>query len=249
MWQTLIGAWPIDAERVSAYLVKATREAKLRTSWRRIDEDYERHLGESVREFLDDPASVAQLTELVTTLHPGFVANVLGQRAIQLLTPGIPDIYQGCETVSLRLVDPDNRVPPDDERLAALLRRALDEVPDPYDDLDAAKMRLTALGLRLRRDNPEVFDERRVLRAARVHGTAGRSTSSASCAAATVAVTATRFALGLAEAGGWDRLTTAALPEGQWRDLLTDRVFEGGPSVPVAQLHETWPVTLLERVS
>ena len=158
LWQTLIGAWPIDAARVSAYLVKATREAKLRTSWRRIDEAYESHLVESVHEFLDDPTSVAQVTELVAALHPGFVANVLGQRAIQLLTPGVPDIYQGCETVSLRLVDPDNRVPPDDDRLAALLRRSISEVPDPYSDLDAAKMRLTALGLRLRRDKPDSFD-------------------------------------------------------------------------------------------
>jgi len=29
---TLIGAWPIDAERLKAYMVKATREAKQRTS-------------------------------------------------------------------------------------------------------------------------------------------------------------------------------------------------------------------------
>ncbi len=33
MWQTLVGAWPIDDERLTGYLRKAMREAKLSTSW------------------------------------------------------------------------------------------------------------------------------------------------------------------------------------------------------------------------
>ena len=33
IWQTLVGAWPISGERLAAYLTKAIREAKRRTSW------------------------------------------------------------------------------------------------------------------------------------------------------------------------------------------------------------------------
>ena len=33
VWQSLLGAWPISADRAAAYVEKATREAKARTSW------------------------------------------------------------------------------------------------------------------------------------------------------------------------------------------------------------------------
>ena len=248
MWQTLIGAWPIDAERMSAYLVKATREAKLRTSWREPNAEYEDGLATSVEGILGDPAMVAELGGLVDTLRPGFVANVLGQRAIQLLAPGVPDIYQGCETVSLTLVDPDNRVPPDDERLAVLLSRALDVPVDPQVDLDAAKMRLTALGLRLRREHPDLVGaegayEPLAFTGPRADHAVGFVRGGG------LAVTATRFALRLSEARGWDQATTTTLPEGRWRDVLTGREYEGGVALAAADLHREWPVTLMERLT
>ena len=33
LYQILVGAWPIDVERATAYMLKATREAKAHTSW------------------------------------------------------------------------------------------------------------------------------------------------------------------------------------------------------------------------
>ncbi len=44
--------------------------------------------------------------------------------ALKLTSPGVPDIYQGNETLDLSLVDPDNRRPVDYE----LRRRRLDEL-------------------------------------------------------------------------------------------------------------------------
>ncbi len=41
IFQTLVGAFPIDEERLGAYLSKAIREAKLHTSWTAPDEAYE----------------------------------------------------------------------------------------------------------------------------------------------------------------------------------------------------------------
>ena len=38
IFQTLLGAWPISAERLEAYLEKALREAKVHTSWVEPDE-------------------------------------------------------------------------------------------------------------------------------------------------------------------------------------------------------------------
>ncbi len=246
LWQTLIGAWPIDADRLSAYLIKAMREAKLRTSWRRIDEEYEQHLTDAVHDLLADPATMDHAFQFVESLEPGFVANVLGQRAIQLVTPGVPDIYQGCETVSLRLVDPDNRVHPDDDELARLLATALATVPDPVTDLPAAKMRLTALGLRLRRDRPQLFGEGGSYEPLGIAGPLMEHAVGI-LRGGEVAVTATRFAVRLAEAGGWDESTTTTLPDGLWRDLLTGREHAGGRPLTLASLHADWPVTLLVR--
>ena len=39
--QTLVGVWPIEPERLEAYVEKALREAKLRTTWAAPDEAYE----------------------------------------------------------------------------------------------------------------------------------------------------------------------------------------------------------------
>ena len=41
LWQTLVGAWPIDGDRLAAYLRKAMREAKTLTSWTEPDTGYE----------------------------------------------------------------------------------------------------------------------------------------------------------------------------------------------------------------
>ncbi|MEZ5115280.1 MAG: malto-oligosyltrehalose synthase [Candidatus Nanopelagicales bacterium] len=247
LWQTLVGAWPIDAERLSAYLVKATREAKLRTSWTAPDEEYERHLVESVHRLVSDEQVAARARDVVAALHPGFVGNVLGQRAVQLLLPGVPDVYQGCETVSLRLVDPDNRVQPDQDHLDALLRRSLAESPDPYRDLDAAKMRLTALGLRLRRDRPGQVGARGSYQPLAFTGPAATH-GFGFARGDDLAVTVTRFSLRLNDSGGWQD-TVCLLPDGTWRDLLTGATHHAaGPGgLRVSALHARWPVTLLVR--
>jgi (1->4)-alpha-D-glucan 1-alpha-D-glucosylmutase len=41
LYQTLIGAWPINADRLRTYMEKAMREAKLRTSWVANNAEYE----------------------------------------------------------------------------------------------------------------------------------------------------------------------------------------------------------------
>jgi len=40
--QTLVGAWPIELERIEGYMEKALREAKRNTNWVEQNHEYER---------------------------------------------------------------------------------------------------------------------------------------------------------------------------------------------------------------
>ncbi|HRE00094.1 MAG TPA: malto-oligosyltrehalose synthase, partial [Ilumatobacteraceae bacterium] len=54
VYQTLVGAWPIDAERMGACALKAVREAKVATSWVDPNPAYEAALGTFVGAILGD---------------------------------------------------------------------------------------------------------------------------------------------------------------------------------------------------
>lgn len=162
--QTLVGAWPIGAERATAYMVKAAREAKERTSWRDWNESYEAALGALVEALLGDDAFRQDLEAFVQTVRrPGRIVS-LTQTTLRLACPGVPDTYQGCELWDLSLVDPDNRRPVDHALRRDLLARVDSLQPkDIWNSLDdpadpgLSKLWLTTTLLRLRRDHPEVF--------------------------------------------------------------------------------------------
>jgi len=123
------------------YVEKATREAKVHTSWIAPNDTYDDGVRSFVEAILGDEVFVAELESFVAPLvEPGY-ANSLAMQAIKLTAPGVPDIYQGTELWDLSLVDPDNRRPVDfDER-----RRALVEGTHP-------KVRLTQAALAARPD-------------------------------------------------------------------------------------------------
>src|SRR5690606_7761943 len=54
LYQTLVGAWPIDVERVVAALAKATKEAKTATSWTTPDPTYDADVEAFVRAVMAD---------------------------------------------------------------------------------------------------------------------------------------------------------------------------------------------------
>ena len=119
MWQTLAGAWPLDRERLTGYLVKAMREAKTRTSWTDPDAEYESMVLSFAEQVLDDDeltsaARPASWPRWARTRGPTRSARKL----VQLTMPGVADTYQGCELAGLALVDPDNRRPADFTRAA-----------------------------------------------------------------------------------------------------------------------------------
>lgn len=133
LYQTMLGAWPAEddaaafGDRLCGAIVKAMREAKRRTQWGVPNEDYEQAMVDFIgriietgrrNPFLDDFLPFqARLARL------GMI-NGLAQTLLKLTSPGMPDIYQGCELWQLALVDPDNRRPVDYDRR----RRALESV-------------------------------------------------------------------------------------------------------------------------
>ena len=240
LWQAAVGAWPIPSDRLLAYGLKAAREAAEGTTWQHSDEEFEKGVAA-----IADAANGAARETLA-----GFVdeivgfgrSNSLSAKVLQLTAPGVPDVYQGTERWDLSLVDPDNRRPVDFAENAKLLRR-LDKdvrrgVLPAIDDSGLAKMLVTSRALRLRRDNPELFD---VYRPATVVGEA--SAHAVATDRGGVTVVATRLPVALERRGGWgDTLLMRA--DRPATDLLTGRRIEPGP-VPLAELLDTYPVALL----
>jgi (1->4)-alpha-D-glucan 1-alpha-D-glucosylmutase len=187
-YQTLTGMWPAERrgrrlddlpletwidearQRLSAYMLKAAREAKTRTSWTERDAEYESALDAFVKQSLagkpDDPflMDVARLAAIVA---PAGNAAALARVAIHFTAPGTPDLYQGDELWTFTLVDPDNRR---DVDFAARARLLLD-VGDgtavlreafagerPLSD-DTVKLALTHVLLRFRREHASLVRE------------------------------------------------------------------------------------------
>lgn len=180
LYQTLIGTWPLEEpdeaaleayrQRIEAYMLKAAREAKTRTSWSATDAEYEEALTQFIRAALEPREGNLFLTDFRAfnrrVVRFGLL-NALSQTLLKLTAPGVPDIYQGNETWQFSLVDPDNRRPVDydgcrrrlqelastatPQSLAALLAA---DVTDPR-----CKLFLHARALQLRRRDPELFEK------------------------------------------------------------------------------------------
>ena len=253
LWQILASCWElpgadcprISVQRLEGYLLKAMREAKTHTTWTDQDTEYEEQVLELGRAALRSEEVAQLLGEWTRRTLPAQRTAILGQKLIQLTMPGVPDVYQGNETIDLSLVDPDNRRPVDHARHAERLSRMLEGAgPDGLGD---EKLWLTRCALGLRRDRPDLFQGReadyRPLPTTTGHAVAfGRAVGEGEVEAVTVV---TRLAHGLAQRGGWAD-ARAALPEGRWCDLLSGIEVEGG-MVSLHELLTTWPVALLVR--
>jgi (1->4)-alpha-D-glucan 1-alpha-D-glucosylmutase len=244
LYQTLIGAWPIDRQRCWQYMLKACREAKINTSWHEPNHAYE----ESIRGFVDGvfqtPEFIASLERFVDPLIlPGRI-NSLAQTLIKLVAPGVPDFYQGTELWDLSLVDPDNRRPVDFELRRALLRRARTATAaEALAEWDTGlpKLWMTARLLAIRHRRPDDFSDRSKYQPLVAQGTHLGRLFAFRRGENLIAVVP-RFTLTLGGEWGDTRLP---LPGGQWRNCLTDAVLQR-EAVPDA-LFNPFPVALLIR--
>jgi (1->4)-alpha-D-glucan 1-alpha-D-glucosylmutase len=187
LYQTLLGVWPIAESpgeageagrealrrRVTDYMLKAAREAKLKTSWLNPNREYEQALADFIAALFATARKnlfLADFLPFQRRVSRFGLINSLAQTLLKLASPGVPDIYQGNELWDFSLVDPDNRRPVDyglrRDALAAILRgrqlrgtelsawaRGLAE----HMDDGRIKLYLTWCGLSLRRRLPELF--------------------------------------------------------------------------------------------
>lgn len=276
-YQMLFGLWPAQRperraddlpgrewlesarDRFKAYMLKAVREAKTRTSWTDADTLYEQAVEAFVHgtllpgkesHFLPD---IARLTAVTSAAAFGIS---LSRLLIQCTAPGIPDFYQGNELWDFAMVDPDNRRPVD----FALRQKLLGELGRDGASREAllserlfeprVKLALVTALLRFRRDHPDL-----VARGSYepIRSDAGvfaffRSTPTMRC----VSIARTRFRESTSDAE-----SLLQIPEslsGRWTSALTGRAREIGDvgqnvQTPLSDLLEPGrPCELLFRV-
>ena len=235
IFQTLVGVWPIEAGRLAGYVEKALREAKRNTNW--VDQNHAWE--ERVTRF-----AVALLThEPFGEAFEPFVAEVaaagehsaLGQLLLKLTVPGVPDVYQGDELIDLSLVDPDNRRPVDwDARRAALDALRAGAQPSRA----TMKLHVISRALELRARRPAAFAPGGAYAPIEA-GPDAVAFSRGERADDVVVVVPLRPAAGEVR---------AALPEGEFVDVLSGRrqALEG--STALRDVVEPYGMALLERV-
>ena len=237
VWQTLVGAWPLTADRAAAYIEKATREAKAHTSWVEAVPEFDAAVASFVREVLADDALVTEVSAFVDRLTPAWQVTSLAQKAVQLTMPGVADTYQGSELWDLSLVDPDNRRPVDWGARRTALAGLADGVA-PLDDSGAAKLQLVARVLRLRRERPDTF------LAGSYEGLDVGTRAIGFVRGGQVVTVAPTRALTLERTGWGDDVV--GLPDGVWRDVVTG--VERSGTVPLGELLDGFPVAVLARL-
>jgi (1->4)-alpha-D-glucan 1-alpha-D-glucosylmutase len=185
LYQTLLGAWPAEqpkpeqlpafCDRIANYMQKATREAKVYTSWISPNEGYDQAVRDFVHRLLpdnpdDDFRKDFQSFQARVAFFGCF--NSLSQVLLKITLPGVPDFYQGTELWDFSLVDPDNRRPVDyglrralltdlrnrlsqaGHNLLVLTEELLSHLPD-----GRIKLYVTHRGLSFRRANRALFDD------------------------------------------------------------------------------------------
>jgi (1->4)-alpha-D-glucan 1-alpha-D-glucosylmutase len=181
LYQTLLGAWPLDPSeeetfsgRVQEFLKKAVREAKIYSGWIRPDEAHEDALwrfADSIFRTLHTESGPFRQDFLRFQRKIAWhgALNSLSQVLIKITVPGVPDFYQGSELWDLSMVDPDNRRPVDFRRRIQMLeeirtehsehsQRLLRDMLLKWQD-GRIKLYLTDRALDFRRAHAEVYLE------------------------------------------------------------------------------------------
>jgi (1->4)-alpha-D-glucan 1-alpha-D-glucosylmutase len=181
IYQTLLGAWPMELagvpapataaldsfrERMAGTVLKSIREAKRRTSWSNPNEAYESACLRFVERILEVDRPTPFLDDFIAFQHRVArfgVLNSLSQLVLTLTAPGVPDLYQGGDLWDLNMVDPDNRRPVD----FAARERLLAEIQAPDADRmrhwlanwqdGRIKLAIATAVLRCRRQNADLF--------------------------------------------------------------------------------------------
>lgn len=273
LYQTLLGAWPIGDsplehritpdfhDRIAAWQVKALREAKRHTSWIDPEPAYEEACGAYLAALLSahpENRFPWMVDAFANQIAPAGALNGLAQTLLRLTSPGVPDLYQGCEFWDFSLVDPDNRRPVDfPARMAALAESADVGSLLPHWRDGRVKQTLIAAVLRFRATYPALFADG-AYRPVRVAGTRRQHLLAFTrvTEGTTMLVVAPRLSAALmpdpanlsCPAMLW-RGTTLDwddAPAGPWRSLLhPDRIIDRAAMLDLAMLAGGAPLDVL----
>ena len=280
IYQTIVGVWPEGdppraaaaavKDRVVEYMVKANREAKVRTSWTSPDEAYEEAVEAYIGAALENDTFVTEISGFAARVAPAGYCNALSRLVVHLTAPGTPDIYQGDEMWNFALVDPDNRRAVDYEARRSTLDR-LDVVLEgdhagPCAEMlrtvgdGRLKMHVTRTVLRLRREMPAVFTRGRYTAldgrgAVQAHAFAFSRSFEATTVLAAVTRLPARLSgtvgipTGLAWGDSEIMFPRSDVPR-RWRCALTGRAVEtqhaeGGAALLAREVFLTLPVAVL----
>ncbi len=241
LYQNMVGAWPIDAERMKTYMEKATREAKVHTSWTDPDPDYAACVADFIDAIYADANFVEDVERFVSEIRSAGYVNSLAQTLIKFTAPGIPDIYQGNDLWDFSLVDPDNRRPVDYAQRRQLLQEmgSLEaEAIWACADEGLPKLWVTRQALALRQEHPALFDAEAGYEALEIDSPS---------------VVGFRRGEGLITlvprltlSQPIERAVSIEIPQGTWRNLLTGETVDGG-ALDVGAQFARFPVCLLHK--
>ena len=245
LYQTMLGAWPIETDRLLPYIEKACREAKQQTSWLSPNKQFEEATRKFIEAIYSNDAFRRDFEAFVQPLiQPGRI-NSLSQTLLRLTAPGIPDTYQGTELWDLSLVDPDNRRPVD----YALRRRLLSDLPklsidDVWKRIDEGLPKLWIIhhALRVRGNHPLPFGPEGTYRSLRAAGSKADHLI-AYTRGDNVLIMVPRLVLQLNS--DWSD-TSLEIPPGNWRNHLSGANVSGGKAL-VADVLGRFPVALFVK--
>jgi len=250
LYQTLVGGYPLSAERTLEFAAKAMREAKQHTSWLRPVATYEASVEAFIRALYADSSFQEALADFTSRLvRPARIA-ALAQTLIKATAPGIPDFYQGSELWTTSLVDPDNRTTVDYD----LRRRIAAERPDApplalADDADGvSKLAVVKAALAVRREHAEAFIGTSATYAP-LPLTGERAEAGIAFMRGNQVITVAPIRPVAIDRNGWGD-TAAQLPRGKWSNVLTSAgLVDGGrAAVSLAELTGDRSIALLVRM-
>jgi (1->4)-alpha-D-glucan 1-alpha-D-glucosylmutase len=154
VYQTLAGAWPVDADRLWRYVEKALREAKRNTAWVGGNPEWEARVERFCRRLFEHEAFLQAFRRVAERLAVLGERAAIGQLVLRLTCPGVPDLYQGDELWDLSLVDPDNRRAVDWDRRRAILADVRAGAPPTRETVKLWTIRRL---LALRAERPDAF--------------------------------------------------------------------------------------------
>jgi (1->4)-alpha-D-glucan 1-alpha-D-glucosylmutase len=261
LYQSILGAYPLESgslagfvERIQNFMLKAMREAKVRTNWTDPNKDREEAIKNFIAAILDESRS-KQFLEDFRAFHRKIsdvgIVNSLAQSLIKLAAPGIPDTYQGTEAWDFSLVDPDNRRPVD----FALRRRLADEALTAHAAYQrdrqspAVKLAVHRAVLRCRSQYPDLFVEGKYLPLKSSGSNAAHLFAFARTHNRHIAVVAVPR-LSLKHAGDWTdtEILLPAMAEGRsFTNLFTANRLPAarGARYPAAEVFADFPIALL----